>query len=101
MTKVGDIENHTNLYSWQIIPTSLEKLMEITIRKEMEGPGKRCQGCGKVDKDEETKMVRCKGCEEVWYCGKVCCYSFRTLAVVLHCLYMFDCDTWGGKVIRI
>jgi len=29
---------------------------------------KICQGCGK---DGEGKMNRCKGCEGVWYCGKV------------------------------
>lgn len=28
---------------------------------------KVCQGCG----SEGEKMNRCKGCESVWYCGKV------------------------------
>jgi hypothetical protein len=42
--------------------------MDLTIRLATEGGIKRCQGCGKVEK----KMTRCKGCEEVWYCGKVC-----------------------------
>lgn len=34
---------------------------------------KKCQGCGKGE--GESKMVRCKGCESVWYCGKVCVIS--------------------------
>ncbi|EPE26638.1 HIT/MYND zinc finger-like protein [Glarea lozoyensis ATCC 20868] len=51
-----------------VIPTSLEKLMDLTIRLATEGGIRRCQGCGKV----EEKMTRCKGCEEVWYCGKDC-----------------------------
>jgi hypothetical protein len=49
----------------------VEKLLELGERFAGDGEEKKiCQGCGK---DGEGKMNRCKGCEGVWYCGKVCC----------------------------
>ena len=35
----------------------------------------RCQSCER--KASEEVLSRCKGCSEVWYCGKVCFQSCR------------------------
>ncbi|KAG9234491.1 hypothetical protein BJ875DRAFT_461334 [Amylocarpus encephaloides] len=57
----------------QIIPTKLEKLIEMSENRKSTFAGtKTCQGCRKVEKEGGEKMVRCKGCENVWYCGKDC-----------------------------
>lgn len=55
----------------------MEKLLKMGERFR-EADGRRiCQGCGKGGVEEEGgegeggRMNRCKGCESVWYCGKV------------------------------
>ncbi|KAA8569414.1 hypothetical protein EYC84_001052 [Monilinia fructicola] len=62
-----------------IIPTSLEKLLAISERfvESREGLKENnpenlvaCQSCGRKGSEEE--LSRCKGCSEVWYCGKEC-----------------------------
>ncbi|KAH6679748.1 hypothetical protein B0J14DRAFT_305734 [Halenospora varia] len=55
----------------QVIPTSLENLLAMSAKWKEDSKGeKKCQGCGKGE--GESKMVKCKGCESVWYCGKEC-----------------------------
>ncbi|CAG8953267.1 hypothetical protein HYFRA_00003470 [Hymenoscyphus fraxineus] len=54
-----------------VLPTGLMNLIEIGERRRKEEGKKSCQGCGKSEEEVEG-MVRCKGCESVWYCGKDC-----------------------------
>ncbi|KAJ8067297.1 hypothetical protein OCU04_004653 [Sclerotinia nivalis] len=63
----------------QIIPTSLERLLGISKRflnapenVEENSPENlvTCQSCERKAGEEE--LSRCKGCSEVWYCGKEC-----------------------------
>ncbi|KAL3422241.1 hypothetical protein PVAG01_06397 [Phlyctema vagabunda] len=60
-----------------IIPASVERLMELSIRAraelvQREGEVKEgeeiCQACGTRGED----LLRCRGCECVWYCDKSC-----------------------------
>ncbi|RAL65919.1 hypothetical protein DID88_005581 [Monilinia fructigena] len=62
-----------------IIPTSLEKLLAISERLVQSGESLKrcnqenlvmCQSCDRKASEEE--LSRCKGCSEVWYCGKEC-----------------------------
>ena len=60
----------------QIIPISLDKLIEmssmkesITDKSEVSEGLKHCQACS--TKRHVDELSRCKGCEAVWYCDKV------------------------------
>ncbi|KAB8295073.1 hypothetical protein EYC80_007012 [Monilinia laxa] len=62
-----------------IIPTSLEKLLAISGRLDDSRESLKrcnqeslvvCQSCERKASDKE--LSRCKGCSEVWYCGKEC-----------------------------
>ncbi|TGO38134.1 hypothetical protein BHYA_0081g00300 [Botrytis hyacinthi] len=62
-----------------IIPSSLDKLLGMSGRfikaRESTEEGSQgdlvtCQSCER--KDSEEQLSRCKGCSEVWYCGKEC-----------------------------
>ena len=60
---------HPNI-TQQVIPTTLESLMQLTINRELSAATTTCSGCTKP-RPEDVKTGRCKGCESVWYCGKV------------------------------
>ncbi|CAD6444585.1 14d3c16e-dbd7-4e8a-87c3-a8289bf82955 [Sclerotinia trifoliorum] len=62
-----------------IIPASLERLLGISkrfldasenIEENSRGNRVTCQSCERRGSEEE--LSRCKGCSEVWYCGKEC-----------------------------
>ncbi|KAF7933856.1 uncharacterized protein EAE98_003565 [Botrytis deweyae] len=62
-----------------IIPSSLDKLLGMSERfikaresteEDSRGVLVTCQSCER--KDSEEQLSRCKGCSEVWYCGKEC-----------------------------
>ncbi|RDW92544.1 hypothetical protein BP5796_01938 [Coleophoma crateriformis] len=64
-----------NLEEVLILPTKVERLMELSIRVkseqvqregEVEEGEEVCQACGK----KGDKLLRCKGCESAWYCDK-------------------------------
>ncbi|ATZ53306.1 hypothetical protein BCIN_09g01780 [Botrytis cinerea B05.10] len=62
-----------------IIPASLDKLLGMSerfikaresIEENSRGDLVICHSCER--KDSEEQLSRCKGCSEVWYCGKEC-----------------------------
>lgn len=63
-------------------------LLEIA-EKRGGGEGKNCQGCGKGE-GEDGGMVRCKGCESVWYCGKASFHSLLGMKKTSRVLLDFD-----------
>lgn len=67
------------------------------------GEGKTCQGCGKME-GEARGMVRCKGCECVWYCGKVNpIFSLIAIKLNFKANYLKECQVlgWTEKVTRV
>ncbi|RYP44468.1 hypothetical protein DL768_009067 [Monosporascus sp. mg162] len=52
----------------QVIPGSLERVLELGRVVGSETVGKQCAACGKTD----SPLMRCKGCSTASYCSKAC-----------------------------